>query len=228
MSTSRHVLSVDDKDPYGVADERRKELERFRAMKEAAHGRPLHDPRSQSYTPEQIEELVMQGAYVEGAKTAAFSLVGFGSMAYAANVYTKFFRKRLGVSGKMAMVVMPTLGLTALAMEQYVLAARFDKQAFLDRYLGFESPLKDEDEKSPNLSLAKRAANVVYRHPWSIVGVAGSAAVGAVFATRPKDLNFQQKVLHSRVLGQFSVLAIVCAVMGYRDYMSRKGGEFTE
>jgi len=217
-----------DKDPYGVADERRQEKERFRKMKEAAGGRPLHDPRSLSYTDAQIEELVLHGSKVEGAKTAALSLFAFGSMAYAANVYTKFFRKRLGVSGKLAMVVMPTLGLSALAMEHYIIDAHRDKQAFLDRYLGFESPLTEENKPQKDLSLAKRAANMVYNYPYYTLGIGGAAAVGTVFAMQPKELTLQQKVLHSRVMGQMSVLTILCSVMGFMDFMRRRGGEFTE
>lgn len=216
-----------DKDPYGVAQENRAKRERFKAMKSVAESRPQHDPRGKSYSDEQIEKLVMDGAYLEGAKTAGTSLLVFGSGAYAANVFSPFFRKRLGPSGKMAAVVMPVLGLTALSMELFITRARKDKQTFLDHHLGFEAPRTNNGDDS-HLSMPKRAANFIYRYPYYTLGVAGVTAVGTVFAMQPKELSLQQKILHSRVMGQMSVLGILCTLMGSLDYMRRNGGEFTE
>ena len=170
----------------------------------------------------------MDGAFSEGVRTAGAGMVLFGSAAYAANVFSPTFRTRLGPSGKVALVVMPVLGLTALNVELFIGNAKKNKQEFLDNYLGFTPEVLEGEVDSSKLSLPKRAANFVYKYPYYTLGFSGAAAVGTVFSLQPKQLSLQQKILHSRVMGQMSVLGILCSVMGFMDFMRRRGGEFRE
>jgi hypothetical protein len=228
-AAARFPNMVVDKDPYGVNEEKRQERERFRAMKQVADERPRHDPRGQRFTDEQVEELVMNSAYVEGVKAGGMSLAIFGSAAYAANVLSPTFRSRLGPSGKMAVVVMPVLGFTAVSIELFITSAKRDRQGFLDHHLGFKAPIDDDGEFDESvLSAPKRFANLVYEYPYRTLILTGTAAVGTVFSLQPKELSLQQKILHSRVMGQMSVLGILCSIMGFMDFMRRRGGPFRE
>jgi hypothetical protein len=230
-ATSAPRVVHDPNDPYGVAEERRQERERYAKMKAAAEARPKHDPRGQGYTDQQVEELVMQYSYAEGAKACGIALTVFGTAAYAANVLSPTFRTRLGPSGKMAMVIMPVLGITAVSMEWFIVGARRDRQGFLDRHLGFQPELDCDDGgefDSSRLSVPKRFANLVYEYPYRTLFLSGAVAVGTVFSLQPKELSIQQRIFHSRVLGQMSVLGILCSVMGFMDFMRRNGGPFRE
>lgn len=213
-------------DPYGVAAERRQQRERFAAQKAAAEQRHPDDPRAHAFTPGEIEALVLQEAKREGAFYGGVTAAVSGAAVLAANTFKKTFRRRLGVSGKMALVVMPTVAAAALSAELFINESRRNKQKFLDNYLGIERP-KAVQEPAKDLALWKRAANTLYEYPYYTLGLSGTAAVATVFSLQPKELTFQQKVLHSRVMGQMSVLGILCVVMGFTDYMRRRGGPFT-
>lgn len=221
-------MTLAKNDPYGVAAERQKERERYAAQRVAAENRPNDDRRSHAFTESDIEKLVLSEAKREGALVAGYSLATSGSAVLAANTWSPTFRSRLGVSGKFALVVMPTLGLTALAIEQFIVGAKRDKQTFLDNYLGYEVRKESAAKSHAKLALWKRAANTVYEYPYYTLGLTGTAAVGTVFSLQPKQLSLQQKILHSRVMGQMSVLGILCGVMGFMDFMRRRGGAFTE
>ena len=198
----------------------------FAAQKAAAEARPAHDPRGKMFTAGEIESLILESANQKGLMAAGVSLATFGSLAYAANVLTPFFRTRLNVSGKLASVVMPTIGITAFTMERHIIYCKNHKQEFLDDYLGFEAPIEDVEVKP--LALWKRGANFIYRYPFYTLGVTGTIMVGSIYTAQPSHLSFTQKVFHSRVLGQFSVIATLCGVMGFWDYMNRNGGEYKE
>jgi len=98
-----------------------------------------------------------------------------------------------------------------------------------------------------------RAANFIYRHPFETIAGLGATAVGTIFwHHRHTNLSFLQQVdihaaaqmscvpnpqlsanprvylqiLHTRVVGQGSVLATVAGIMLFREWMKANGGPF--
>mmetsp|Transcript_22706 Transcript_22706/g.59282 ORF Transcript_22706/g.59282 Transcript_22706/m.59282 type:complete len:110 (-) Transcript_22706:24-353(-) len=68
-------------------------------------------------------------------------------------------------------------------------------------------------------------ANFMYDHPFHLLVASSLPVVGSIFLTQ-KDhahLKLSQKIMHTRVLGQLSVLGILLSVMFFRDYMDRNG-----
>lgn len=58
----------------------------------------------------------------------------------------------------------------------------------------------------------------------------GVPTVGAIlYSTRHEThLKLSQKIMHTRVLGQMSVLTMLVFVMGFREYMRLHGGVFVD
>lgn len=221
-------FSSGEKDPFGLAEQRRKEAERYQSAVEAAALRNPEDPRSRGFSEHEMETLIIDHGKQQGFLAGATTFTLAGAAMITANILNTTFRKRLGVSGKMALVVMPTIGLAALTSELSINAAKRDKQAFLDNLLGKDAIAKNREITDARLSVPKRIANTVYDSPYWTLGICGGTAVGTIFSLQPKALTLQQKILHSRVMGQFSVLAILCSLMGFMDYMRRRGGPFVE
>jgi len=72
-----------------------------------------------------------------------------------------------------------------------------------------------------------RAANFIYRHPFETIAGLGATAVGTIFwHHRHTNLSFLQQILHTRVVGQGSVLATVAGIMLFREWMKANGGPF--
>ena len=82
----------------------------------------------------------------------------------------------------------------------------------------------------PELRLHHKAANYCYEHPFHILAGIGVPAIGYIFYGRSGQhhLPFSIKLLHTRVMGQFSVLIICLSLMGFKQYMDQQGKFISE
>jgi hypothetical protein len=74
-----------------------------------------------------------------------------------------------------------------------------------------------------------KVANFVQENPFKCIAGIGVPAVAYIFYGRTqKDLSFQLKILHTRVIGQFAVICTLLGVMGLKEMMDRSGRFITE
>jgi len=82
-----------------------------------------------------------------------------------------------------------------------------------------------------SLSLHHRVANFWQEHPFQILIGMGIPAVAAIFVKRragSSSLMLSQQIMQTRVMGQFTVLTFLLSLMGFKEYMDRKGKFITE
>jgi hypothetical protein len=181
---------------------------------------------AQQHKEQQCIDLAMRA----GIKYSIGSFLVSSVSVYAANTYSAGFRKYFNVSSKMALVVTPTLGAAFLASEYVLLRSQRDPEAY-----GIE--LWDENNQVivpavrknyvSQLGLHHRAANWAYDNPFRILGFALVPIVGSVFfgqtGSEKTHLKFSQKVMHTRIFSQATVISTLLALMVFRDYMDTNG-----
>jgi len=72
---------------------------------------------------------------------------------------------------------------------------------------------------------------VIYQeNPFKILGAIGVPTVFYIFKGREgqQHLQFQSKLMHTRVFGQFAVITMLLSLMGFKEYMDRSGKFITE
>ena len=81
-----------------------------------------------------------------------------------------------------------------------------------------------------SLGLHHRIANFWQENPVKILTALSVPTVGIIFKTRTSKthLQFQSMVMHTRVLGQFSVILMLLTLMGFKGYMDINGKFVTE
>jgi Hypoxia induced protein conserved region len=82
----------------------------------------------------------------------------------------------------------------------------------------------------PELHFYHKIANFWQEHPFRILAAAAVPAVGYIYYGRSgqQHLQTQMKIMHTRVMGQFTVLAILLTLMGFKGYMDTNGKFITE
>uniref|UniRef100_A0A7S1D715 HIG1 domain-containing protein n=1 Tax=Cyclophora tenuis TaxID=216820 RepID=A0A7S1D715_CYCTE len=80
------------------------------------------------------------------------------------------------------------------------------------------------------LGIHHRVANYWQEKPFNVLAAMGVPAVAWIFYGRSGQahLQTQMKVMHTRVMGQFSVIAMLLGLMGFKEYMDRNGKFITE
>ena len=155
-----------------------------------------------------------------GLRAAAVAGVGaYAGLRYL-EAYSKTFQSfRLGASGRTATVFIPIAFTFTLFSEQKVL-----EQANPAWFA------KEKENRHTALGIHKRVANWIYGHPFpSVLIAAVPGYVGFFWATRDmKHLALSQRVIHTRVMGQAYVLAVLVGLMGLNSYMDGRGGAFVE
>ena len=128
-----------------------------------------------------------------------------GALVAAANAFSPRFRGALGVSGKAALVVTPTVGAFSLASHLSIGNVAKDGGTSIAGAAA-AAPVA----KVSSLPLWCRAANMVYINPFkTILGIC-APAYGALFyreSTHPATANMllSQRLIHTRVYGQVGV-----------------------
>lgn len=80
------------------------------------------------------------------------------------------------------------------------------------------------------LTMFHQAANYVQSNPFKLILSIGIPAVAYIFygKTGKDHLSMQLKILHTRVLGQFTVICTLLGVMGLKEMMDRQGKFITQ
>ena len=100
---------------------------------------------------------------VAGLAAAAVS----GAAVFAANASSSRFRSALGISGKVALVVTPSLG--AFVLKSHLTLADANRNP--DGFVAGNVPVAAPPPRQVDLALWQSAANGVYTHPFkSIIG----------------------------------------------------------
>ncbi|CAN0414045.1 unnamed protein product [Pylaiella littoralis] len=172
---------------------------------------------------------VLRLAQQEGMKAAG--IAGFFSTACvaAATRLSPRFNKATSVSAKTALAVSPFFLAYFLRTELVMHGANQNPHA----YGLVDAEQADGQGKThllprQELSVAQKAANFCYANPFKMVVGMGLPAVGGILYSMRNEghLKLSQKLIHTRVYGQFTVVSIVVATMGFQEMMKRNGGFF--
>ncbi|KAL7445263.1 hypothetical protein ACHAXH_008240 [Discostella pseudostelligera] len=81
-----------------------------------------------------------------------------------------------------------------------------------------------------SLGLHHEIANFWQENPFKILAGIGVPTILYIFKGREgqQHLQFQMKVMHTRVFGQFAVITMLLTLMGFKEYMDRSGKFITE
>jgi len=129
--------------------------------------------------------------------------------------------KRLSASAKTALAISPPVLVFAFVSDHAT--------ARLANPDGFSEYHDEESMKSMvNLPVYKQAANYFYFNPFKTIFFTSVPVIAGIFLTRDAvNLKLSQRLMHTRVMGQASVLAILASTMMFHDWMARRG-PFTE
>ena len=175
-------------------------VERPRATTEEALNPKQY--RKQALSKEETQ-YVGDSSWQAGALAAAGAASLSGGAIYLANTFSPKFRGALGISGKMALVVTPTAGAFFLKSYQTVAEARADPDAFV---AGREAAAAAAPPPPPQYQLStwQSACNMVYFHPFKVIGAIALPSYIAAFyreSTHPSTAGMllSQRIIHTRV-----------------------------
>lgn len=172
--------------------------------------------------------LISSAARQAGAVAAVSACVASGGAVVAANAFSPRFRGALGLSGKLALVVTPTLGFFYLKSHLTLAAAQADPQAFVQRQSSTAIRAVRAAPRQGDLALWQKAANAVYEAPFKTIVAIAAPLYGVIFykestGAATKDMMLSQRLIHTRVYGQaIAVLTTIC-VMGFAEGMRAEG-----
>jgi hypothetical protein len=68
-------------------------------------------------------------------------------------------------------------------------------------------------------------ANYTQQYPFRVLAAVAVPAVGYIFYGRTEQahLPLSQKIMHTRVFGQFTTISLLLGVMGFKEFMDRNG-----
>jgi hypothetical protein len=76
-----------------------------------------------------------------------------------------------------------------------------------------------------NLQWYHHVANYTAQYPFRVLAAVAVPSVGYIFYGRTEQAHLQlsQKIMHTRVIGQFATISLLLAVMGFKEYMDKNG-----
>jgi hypothetical protein len=122
----------------------------------------------------------------------------------------------LGTSGRVATAFIPPL--FAFTFSAEMTASRLANPQAFERF-------KSRERES--LPLHRRLKRVVDENPTAVLVAVGLPVVGAIFYknSQAQHLTLSQKVMHTRVIGQGTVLAILASLAAYHFFDEVYGGD---
>lgn len=173
--------------------------------------------------PHAARDIITMHAYTSGLKAGATVGAVVGTGVLSAHHYWPTFRKRLGVSGKWALVVSSFLGTFTIVAEKRMLAGTRNPQKYLDSL--DPSYVESTAQARKSLQLHERAANFLYDHPYRTLALVGAPLVGGIYALQRtnKALQPSQQIMHARIYGQSAVVVLLLSSMAFHDYMAKRG-----
>jgi hypothetical protein len=167
--------------------------------------------------------LVSTNAAWSGLLSSLGTGVVSGALVAAANTFSPRFRGALGVSGKTALIVTPTLGAFAFSSQISINGVTKDGGGSI----GAATAAAPAATVS-SLPLWCRAANQLYESPFKTIMAICAPAYGALFyheSTSPATANMllSQRLIHTRVYGQAIVVCTTAAVFMFSKSMEAEG-----
>jgi hypothetical protein len=173
-------------------------------------------------------DIISKHATKVGFESGALAAAIAGSGVLAANTYWPVFRRRLGASGKTALVVSSALATFIITAETQLVAGSRNPE----KYLASLDPnfVAEETHDRSSLRWHHRMANTLYDHPYRTLAIVGVPLVGGIFAVQATNHTIQrsQQIMHTRIYGQGAIVVLLLASMGFHDYMRSRGGRFVE
>jgi hypothetical protein len=156
---------------------------------------------------------ITQGVYASLQAAAVWSPICAG-LKYGTSP-NFWFNKSMNTSARTAMVIMPPLVAFVFVSEQ-VATRLANPDAFVSAIA---------EKRATTLGPFKRFANYTLDRPFHLLVAASVPIVGVIaYHNRQRStLSLSQAIMHTRVMGQFSVLAILVTTMGFYDYMRAHG-----
>mmetsp|Transcript_19907 Transcript_19907/g.55332 ORF Transcript_19907/g.55332 Transcript_19907/m.55332 type:complete len:251 (-) Transcript_19907:475-1227(-) len=210
-----------------------------------------------SLTPQHKSEEVTADAMNEGLINGTLTLIPSLGVLYAA-MQRPGFRKVTNWQSRTAMTIMPALfvfGLTGEKKLEHRMKQLADETehtlqsvAWADREARRQKFQNNDEERTrlrdlyrhaivesgvrivPEMHWYHQGANYVQANPFKVLLGIGVPAVTYVFYGRSgkEHLSTQMKILHTRVLGQATVICTLLSIMGLKHFMDKQGQFLTE
>jgi len=158
-------------------------------------------------TPEERKKDVEMISLRAGMRGFGYTAIVSGPLTLAAIKYWPWFRKSTGVSGRVASAFIPPLFAFAFMSEET--ASRLARPDAYERHV--------RKEAHENDSFLHSTKKMLDDNPVKFLAMIGIPLVGTIFYVKGRDpsLTLSQRVMHTRVMGQFSVLALLSSVALY-------------
>lgn len=164
---------------------------------------------------EERKDVVTSVALTAGIQAAVAAAALAGVAVIAGQRFSPWFRRSFGPSGKTALVIMPAAFSYTLVSEQAT-----------DRLANPHAFRRAYSQRLPStLTVPQLVANYAYVHPVKVLACASIPAYIAIFALKggEKHLSIMQRIFHTRVIGQATVLVFLLSIMAFHDYMDNHG-----
>lgn len=165
---------------------------------------------------------VLALAFGEANKWALGTGLVVGLATVAATYRSKKFDKMTSISAKVSFPIMASLGIWSYKYEVIV----HDARNFPDRWgLTDDALVVEKHQPYLRMPFHHRALNYVYDHPFQWVAGLGMPLTATILYQQRHNthLTLSQKIMHSRVFAQGSVLFILLSTMAFREYMDKHG-----
>ncbi|RHY17758.1 hypothetical protein DYB25_014052 [Aphanomyces astaci] len=173
----------------------------------------------------QKRDIITSSSTSFGLKVGAGAAAVAGTLVAAAHQYSPTFRARLGVSGKVGLVVMAGLSSFTIAAETDLLRGSRNPDKYISDLQGGPAAAKAELSSSKSLPLHQQLGNYVHDYPFRTIACTAVPMVGLIFLdqNRNPNIQFSQKIMHTRIYGQVTSVVLLLSTMAMYDYMSRRG-----
>lgn len=170
-----------------------------------------------SLPDDERRRIVTRLAVAEGASAGVWALAGWGGFLGALHYkgYLEKFPVMRSAGPRTLTLITPPIIIYTFVSEQVTTR--------LARPEAFAYAL--QEKKASQLPPHQRLANFFYYNPYKIMAMVGFGGVGAIYYQTSKnpELSVSQRVLHTRVLAQFSVLLSLAGLMFFKDVMDKRG-----
>ncbi|KDO31068.1 hypothetical protein SPRG_19594 [Saprolegnia parasitica CBS 223.65] len=111
----------------------------------------------------------------------------------------------------------------AIVAEQDLLRGVRNPDAYISEMHG-EVALPTKTMTTSDLPLLQRTANFVYDYPFRTLVGATVPLIGCIFLDQNRNANiqFSQKIMHTRIYGQGASVVLLLSTMAFHDYMAKR------
>lgn len=105
---------------------------------------------------------------------------------------------------------------------------RMDTDAALEKQLHnlYQQSVRDSGVRivpGDSIGFHHKIANFWQENPFKILVGLGAPTVLYIFSGRKENRQLQQKLMHTRIFGQFTVISMLLTLMGFKTYMDSMG-----